>query len=297
MARNHARILTSIWNDEDFLALSPGAQRMYFLLISQQNIGYAGLIQLSPKRWAKRAVGTDVAQVWDWLHELEAADFVIIDDDTDELLVRSFMRNDEVYKQPNVMVSASRDALAAASYKVRCALAVEARRLAVIDDLRPGSVSAIQAMVQGLPDGPVNPSPNPSGNPSTNPWGRGSVTTVTTDSPPPPPSPSTSPAPVAISDTDPTSRLILEHCSAYAEIPPPSAVVAVRREVMRLVAENVSEERIRAGLTRLRERRLAASLLPQLVSETSPTRRTSTTDRRVADALALRDRYAAEETA
>lgn len=90
---------------------------------------------------------------------------------------------------------------------------------------------------------------------------------------------------------DPTSALLREHVAAYAQPPPPSAITPVKREIMRLVAEHVEPDRIRDGLTRLRERRLAASLLPQLVSETSPTKRSSTTDARVADGLALARRY------
>ena len=35
MPRTEARIFTSIWNDRDFLALPPGAQRLYMFLLSQ----------------------------------------------------------------------------------------------------------------------------------------------------------------------------------------------------------------------------------------------------------------------
>jgi hypothetical protein len=104
-------------------------------------------------------------------------------------------------------------------------------------------------------------------------------------------------AAVAATPEDPTSALLAEHANAYAQPPPPSALIPVKREIMRLVAERVEPERIRDGLARLRERRLAASLLPQLVTETTPTRKASTTDQRVADGLALAARYEAEESA
>jgi hypothetical protein len=121
----------------------------------------------------------------------------------------------------------------------------------------------------------------------------GSVTEVTTDSPSTSPSPAPAPATVpalrADPEDDPTGRLVAEHAAAFTEIPPPSALAPVKREVMRLVAENVPADRIRAGLQRMREKRLAASLLPQLVTET--TQPTSTTDQRVANGLALVARY------
>ena len=93
---------------------------------------------------------------------------------------------------------------------------------------------------------------------------------------------------------DPTSALLTEHVNAYAQPPPPSALIPVKREIMRLVAEHVEPDRIRDGLARLRERRLAASLLPQLVTESTPVRRASTTDQRVSDGLALAAELKAE---
>ena len=36
---------------------------------------------------------------------LEAARFVLVDENTEEVLVRTFMRNDKVYRQPNVFQS------------------------------------------------------------------------------------------------------------------------------------------------------------------------------------------------
>jgi hypothetical protein len=103
------------------------------------------------------------------------------------------------------------------------------------------------------------------------------------------------PALCAEAPDDPTGQLIAEHAAAYSQVPPPSALVPVKREVMRLVAENVPPDRIRAGLARMREKRLAASLLPQLVTETAQP--TSTTDARVAAGLALVDKYREAEGA
>lgn len=104
----------------------------------------------------------------------------------------------------------------------------------------------------------------------------------------------TSSVSVVLADTDPTTRLLAEHVQAYTEPPPLSAQSKVKAQIMRLVAERVSEDRIRAGLSRMRERQLAASLLPQLVAEATPigaAHKPSTTDQRVAAGLALVAKY------
>jgi hypothetical protein len=96
-----------------------------------------------------------------------------------------------------------------------------------------------------------------------------------------------------VTPDDPTSALLIEHVHGYAEPLPLSAQAKYKTEIMRLVSEGVEPDRIRRGLTKIRERGLAASLLPQLVTESAPRR--STGDERVAAALALAARYDAEE--
>ncbi|MGR7003432.1 hypothetical protein ACU686_44750 [Yinghuangia aomiensis] len=59
------------------------------------------------------------------LDELAAARFVVVDHDTEEVLVRTFIRNDGVYKQPRVMGSRRRAAAALESTTPQNALAAE----------------------------------------------------------------------------------------------------------------------------------------------------------------------------
>ena len=42
MPRTEARIFTSIWNDPHFLSLDVSAQRLYFFLLSQDDLTTAG---------------------------------------------------------------------------------------------------------------------------------------------------------------------------------------------------------------------------------------------------------------
>lgn len=94
MARNHAHILTAIWSDPDWTALSQRAQHTYLLLLSQPKLTLVGLLDLLPSRWARLAADTSLASVEAAIDELEASRFVLVDHDTAELLVRSLVRHD-----------------------------------------------------------------------------------------------------------------------------------------------------------------------------------------------------------
>lgn len=140
MARGHGRILTSIWDDDDFLDLDPGEQRLYLFLISQPNLNHAGLLDLTLRRWSRKARGLNSAEVEKLLQALEAARFIVIDDDTEELLIRSFIRNDGVWRMPKVMGAMVAGALEISSRRLRRALLAEVDRIP-LDELsdEPGA--------------------------------------------------------------------------------------------------------------------------------------------------------------
>lgn len=102
MAREHARLMTRIWFDDDWRTLSTDAQRVYLLAISQQDMSYAGVVPYRPKRWASLSKRTTVARIRSAVAELEAGGYVVVDEDTEELLVRTFIRHDRVLAVPNV---------------------------------------------------------------------------------------------------------------------------------------------------------------------------------------------------
>lgn len=167
MAREHARILCSIWRPgDDFRELGPDEQRLYFLIISQREINNAGVIPLMVSKWARCSAGTTIDDVEKALVGLEHARYVAIDRDTDEVLVRTFIRNDGIAKVPNILKSALRQAEQIESQKLRDALAVELLRL----DHRVARATAESI----APDVVANSSPNPSVNRSANPSGNGS---------------------------------------------------------------------------------------------------------------------------
>jgi hypothetical protein len=131
MARGHGRILTSIWEDTDFLALDEREQRLYLFLISQPNLNHAGLLDLTLRRWARKARGLTVAELEKRIGRLEETDFVVVDDDTEELLIRSFVRNDGVWRMPKVMGAMVSGALEISSPKLQKALLAEMDRIPI----------------------------------------------------------------------------------------------------------------------------------------------------------------------
>ncbi|PAU47395.1 hypothetical protein, partial [Streptomyces albireticuli] len=192
MARGHGRILASIWEDADFLSLGEREQRLYLFLISQPNLNHAGLLDLTLRRWARKAQGLTVTELEKRLAALEEARFIVVDDDTEELLIRSFVRNDGVWRMPKVMGAMVSGALEISSRRLQQALLAEVDRIPLDDlsdeptRLRSGEGPSIRRQVSThidtLRGAFQTPDPDPSGG------GYG------TPSEPPSPTPSDTPA-------------------------------------------------------------------------------------------------------
>ena len=94
MARNYAQVRCSIWADPEFAALSPDAQRMYLLVLSQAKLSFCGVIDYVPERWSRLTKGMTAADVEILVDELERSRFLFVDREYAELAVRSFVKND-----------------------------------------------------------------------------------------------------------------------------------------------------------------------------------------------------------
>lgn len=96
MARSFGKLLCEVWDDPrhaDFLALSSDAKVLYWAFCSQRDITAAGIVPLTPRRWRRWFPGGQQAAE-SALDELVAGGFVMIDDDTAEVWVRSFIAHD-----------------------------------------------------------------------------------------------------------------------------------------------------------------------------------------------------------
>ncbi len=130
MARSYTKLFTSVWADPGFRALHGDEQRSYLMLISQPNLSNAGLLPLTWGRWARLAADTTAARLRQSFETLQAADtLIVVDEDTEELLVRSFVRHDEVWRQPKRFAYLVEDILAVESKALQRVLGWELTRL------------------------------------------------------------------------------------------------------------------------------------------------------------------------
>lgn len=127
MANAAGFIQESIWRDEHWRRLSRSAQAMYMQLLSQKELDCAGILPLQPNKWAKGCQELTVDRVWSDLDELQREQFVFFDSETDEAFIRTYIRNSNVIKVPNMMKSALRAALLVGSESIKPLLAAELR--------------------------------------------------------------------------------------------------------------------------------------------------------------------------
>lgn len=128
MARERASINVDIWSDDDFRALTGAAQSLYFKLTSHPKLDYCGVTDFHPGRLAAMSNEMTADDVMIAAAELSDTFFIVIDQDTDEVLVRSFLRWDGLLKQPRLAVSAAKAYGAIASNKIRAVVVHELQR-------------------------------------------------------------------------------------------------------------------------------------------------------------------------
>jgi hypothetical protein len=129
MARQYASVKLSIWSDDEFRSLSPRAQHLYFVLLTSPSLSHCGIADWRPARiaalagnWTKESVEAAAAELVQRL-------YLVVDEATEEVLVRSFVRHDELMKQPKMAVSMANAHAAAASSVLRGVIVHELRRL------------------------------------------------------------------------------------------------------------------------------------------------------------------------
>jgi hypothetical protein len=178
--RTEARIFTSIWRDEDFIALPPSAQRLYLFLLSQHDLSYCGVMPLIPQRWASKAAGMTIADIERDLKSLEGTaypsanpdpdrartPFVIIDRDTGELFVRALLRRDGIWKQPNLLKQARDSADQIESRHIRGVLLTELFRLPLDESGSELVARVVAEFIQDLEKNCPYPTAYPSANPT-----------------------------------------------------------------------------------------------------------------------------------
>lgn len=185
MAREHARVKLSIWDDDDFRALSPAAQHLYFVLTIHPTLSYCGVADWRPSRLTGFASGWTVEAIETAAKELAADLYIVIDEEKEEVLLRSFIRNDELMEQPNLAVAMRKAHRSISSPTLRGIVIHELIRLhhdkpdlkgwAKVSEMLawpsvdPSANPSRKASVTPSVDPSVKGETNPSGNPSVQP--------------------------------------------------------------------------------------------------------------------------------
>lgn len=94
----YGKLFKRAWGDPDFKALTVAEQALYQKLISQPDISLAGVVTLATTRWAGQTADLTPAAIDVTLDGLAARRFIVVDRDTQEVLVRSFIRRDLGWK-------------------------------------------------------------------------------------------------------------------------------------------------------------------------------------------------------
>lgn len=206
MAREYAQIRADIWADDHWRTLAPGAQWLYTLLLTSPSLTYAGVADWRPTRIAKLARTLTSDGVQKYAAELAKERFVLADDETEEIVVRSFIRHDGVLMNPNLWKSLGIAFADIYSTPIKALVAHEVRRLR--DEHPDGIVTPRGRVVVPwesphlrtlLKSGIDTPTDTPPETPSGTPYARGSDRGS-------PPTPAPTPAPEASLPADDVRR-------------------------------------------------------------------------------------------
>lgn len=129
MGRQFAQIRPDMWLDDDWRALTPRAQHLYLVILTDPALSYAGVTDWKPGRLRQRAAEWPLLDLMIAAQELSAAHFLIFDDETEEVAVRSYLRHDGLLKQPRMAVSMANAFGQIGSNKIRAGIVFELTRL------------------------------------------------------------------------------------------------------------------------------------------------------------------------
>lgn len=129
MARDRANINTAIHTDQDWRDLTIAEQHLYWLLSTHPDLNYVGVVDWRTARLAAMAVDATRAGIQATAESLQAKRFVFIDEETEEILIRSFMRHDGLLKQPKLSISMVNAYGSVASKRIREVVTFELQRL------------------------------------------------------------------------------------------------------------------------------------------------------------------------
>lgn len=157
MAREFARIKLTIWNDPDFRGLSTDAQWLYFTMLTHATTNSCGVLEWREPKHSKLSSDMTVQRLRHAAWELGQAGLAAVDPETEEALVRSFVRHDGVLQSPNMSRALVREHGGIASLRIMELVSREVRR-GLEENPEWKGAEAAEPVRKQFPEPPRNPS-------------------------------------------------------------------------------------------------------------------------------------------
>ncbi|MEV0247924.1 hypothetical protein AB0H76_15130 [Nocardia sp. NPDC050712] len=122
-------VLRAALRDDKFRALPASARALFAEMLILGPTSSAGVLPLMPAKWAAGSLDTTERSAMEDLALLSAVDRVVVDLKTFEVLIRNFIRDCGVWRNPNHFRGALNSAQDVASPFLRQCLALELRRI------------------------------------------------------------------------------------------------------------------------------------------------------------------------
>lgn len=129
MAKKFAQIRPEMWLDDEWRRMTRDGQWLYMLVLTHPERSLAGVLDWRPGRIKEFAAECSITDVMVAASECSEKFFLVFDQDTEEVLVRSFVRHDGLLKQPRMGAAVGNAFGSIGSNKLRAALVFELLRL------------------------------------------------------------------------------------------------------------------------------------------------------------------------
>lgn len=151
MARDFGAFYYSAWNDHDFRTLPDPAQALYMRLVVHPSLSWAGVGDWRPGRIATMSQGLDGDGVRHVAQCLIARRFIVVDEDTEEFLIRTYIKHDGIVRHAKLCISMAKAFGDIGSNTIRMVVSDELHKLR---RLQPDATAWTKDQVLALLDTP-----------------------------------------------------------------------------------------------------------------------------------------------
>lgn len=129
MPREYAKLRIDIWADEDWSELSESAQHLYLRLLAHPRLSKCGVTDWHPARLASKTRGATPTHILTAAAELVEKQFVVVDVDTEEIMVRTHIKHDGIMRSVNGAIGVVNDYADISSPTLQAVVVFELRKL------------------------------------------------------------------------------------------------------------------------------------------------------------------------